>query len=95
MLIHFQRVVLLRVQVDELVVQVPDELPVDQGVDVLAELVQHEPVAQLAVVEVVLDLDRLVRAPEVSVHPHVDELVAHRGGPRLQQPVLVLSTNNR
>ena len=47
MLIHFQRVVLLRVQVDELVVQVPDELPVDQGIDVLAELVQHEPVAQL------------------------------------------------
>ena len=47
MLIHFERVVLLRVQVDELVVQVPDELPVDQGVDVLAELVQHEPVAQL------------------------------------------------
>ena len=66
------------------------EVHEEGAVEILAELVQHEPVAQLAVVEVVLDLDRLVRASEVSVHPHVDELVAHGGGARLQQPVLVL-----
>ena len=66
------------------------EVHEEGAVEILAELVQHEPVAQLAVVEVVLDLDSLVRASEVSVHPHVDELVPHGGGARLQQPVLVL-----
>ena len=43
-------------------------------VEILAELVQDEPISEAAVVEIVLDLDDLVGPPEVAVHTKVDQL---------------------
>ena len=58
----------------ELVAQRRQEIHEERSVEILAELVEDEPVPEAALVEVVLDLDDPLGPLEVSVHPEVDQL---------------------
>ena len=50
------------------------EVHEERTVEILAELVEDKPVAEAAVIEVVLNLDDLVGPLEVAVHPEIDQV---------------------
>ena len=65
----------------ELVAESCQEIHEERSVEILAELVEDEPVPKAALVEVVLNLDYPGRPLEVSVHPEVDQLEPDCGRP--------------